>query len=80
MVTMSAWTIDENFNFDEGERDGAHGRSGYTWAEFCAKTPPPCPGCGDPVDITPIYCRDGSERDLFIPGTVRCLNGCQPGR
>lgn len=76
---MSDWTINADFRFNEGIRDGAHGKSGYTWDEYCAKTPPPCPGCGEPVDVEPIR-TGGLGPDLFIPGAVTCSNGCQPAR
>lgn len=77
---MSEWTIDENFRFDEGERDSAS-PSGYTWDEFTSKTRPPCPKCGAPINVAPV---DVSSRladvELFIPGRVSCPNGCRPTR
>lgn len=77
---MGEWTMDANFRFDEGERDGAHGVSGYTWEEFCAKTRPACPVCGDPVDVNPVVMGGLAAVDLYMPGSVTCLNGCQPPR
>lgn len=77
---MSEWTIDADFRFNGGERDGMHGESGYTWAEFTAKARPPCPACGDPIEVAAVECRDGDGRNLFIPGSVSCRNGCQPPR
>lgn len=78
---MSDWTIDDSFRFHEGERDGEHGRSGYTWDEFMSKSRPPCPKCGVPITVAPV---DASSKladvKLYIPGRVSCPNGCQPTR
>lgn len=67
------WSLDPD-SFVPSRSDG---KAMFTGSEFDRQAWPPCPVCGDPieVDAIPTPTLDGGET-MFITGRVRCWRGC----
>ena len=72
-MSEQGWHLDAKGKFSEG--DARPRPSGYTWAEFQDQAKPPCPVCGDALDVDAISGQRGADT-YFIPGRIRCLRGC----
>ena len=68
------WTIDPQ----SGVVSHSEGYRELTWDEFQRQEWPPCPHCGQRLDVEGIACGtfDGSTK--YIPGNVACPTGHDP--
>jgi hypothetical protein len=51
----------------------------FTGQEFEAIERPPCPVCGDTIDVAQISVRASGQRfPSYVPGSWQCPQGCDP--